>query len=62
MENALIRNEARKHGIKHWEIAERLGIAEATFCRKLRRELPSDQQKQIIQVIHAIAAKKGAAK
>lgn len=62
MENEYIRREARKKGVKHWEIAECLGVAEATFCRKLRRELPSDQQEHIVQVIHAIAEKKGASK
>lgn len=55
MENANIRNEAKNNGVYLWEIAERIGIPETSFCRKLRRELPSEQQEHILREIHRIA-------
>lgn len=55
MENAYIRNEAKKHKVCIWEIAEAVGMSESAFCRKLRRELPSEQQEHIVREIHRIA-------
>lgn len=55
MENKKIREEARNCGVKLWQIAERLGINDGNFSRKLRRELPAAEQERIIAVIHNIA-------
>ena len=58
MENQSIRNYAQKHGVKLWEIAEAIGMTDSTFSRKLRLELPSDQQDHICRVIEQIAERK----
>lgn len=58
MENVAIREAAKSQGVKLWEIAERMGIAEGTFIRKLRRELPANQQADILAKIEAIAQEK----
>lgn len=55
MENKFIRNEAKKRGVCLWEVAEAVGMSESAFCRKLRRELPDDQQEHIVREIHRIA-------
>ena len=34
--NTDIRNEIKKTGIYHWQVADALGVAENTFCRMLR--------------------------
>ena len=54
MENIIIRKAAETHGVKLWEIAERLGIADGTFSRRLRRELSSEEQKRILSIIENI--------
>ena len=55
MNNIDIRVEATKRGVKLWQIAEKLGITDASFSRKLRRELPYDEQRNVLGIIDAIA-------
>lgn len=54
MKNAVIRYEAKKRHVYLWQIAERLNISDSSFSRKLRHELPKDEQKRIIAIIHEI--------
>jgi len=56
MKNKIIRIEAQERKVRLWQIAEKLGIAEATFSRKLRKELPDDEQERILEIIEQIAA------
>ena len=58
MENIEIRNEAARNGLKLWEVAEALGVADSTFSRKLRRELPSEQRDHVLKMIVDLAAAK----
>lgn len=61
MENVKIRDAAKQAGVYLWEIAERFGCNDGNFSRKLRRELPEDEQKKIMFIIADIAReKKGA--
>lgn len=53
MNNILIRKALAECNVKQWQLAELLGIGEYTMCRKLRRELPIDEQKRIVAVIRA---------
>lgn len=55
MANKLIREAADSNGIRHWQIAERLNMHEGNFSRKLRHELPADEQERIMQIIADIA-------
>ena len=52
-ENADIREAAKEKGVYLWQIAERLGISDNTFNRKLRKELPSEEKKAVFDVITA---------
>lgn len=54
--NLEIRNEAKRHGVKLWQIAERASIQDYNFSRKLRRELPEEEKKMFIAIIADIAA------
>lgn len=56
MANAIIREEAKASGVKLWQIADAIGLTDATFSRKLRKELPDDEQEKILEVIEKIAA------
>ena len=61
MENVKIREAAKQTGVYLWEIAERFGCNDGNFSRKLRRELPENEQRRILGIIAELAAeKKGA--
>lgn len=49
--NKRIRNAIQSAGVKYWEVADAIGIADTTFARWLRHELPDDKQKQILKMI-----------
>lgn len=56
--NADIKAAAKHHKIKHWEIADKLGVSEATYTRKLRRELPAEEKAKIMSVILSLAVER----
>ena len=57
VKNQDIRNAAKKADIKLWQIAEKLGIWDATLSRKLRKELPQEEKEKIIGIIAELAKK-----
>ena len=59
MKNRAIRDAAKEYGVKLWEIAEELGINDGNLSRKLRHELPDEEQEKIIVIIARIAERKG---
>ncbi len=60
MANELIKVYAKERGIYLWQIADKLGVSEGTFCRKLRKELPDTESSRIFTVIEEIAQGKEA--
>ena len=48
--NRDIRRAAAFSGVCLWQIADSLGITDANFSRKLRRELPTDEKEKIMQM------------
>lgn len=58
MKNVRIREAAKQAGVFLWEIAERWGCNDGNFSRKLRRELPEDEQEKIIAIIEELAQEK----
>ena len=55
--NEAVRMAMRIHDVKQWELAEALGMAEATLSRKLRTDLSPELQNAMIDLIKKIAAK-----
>lgn len=55
MANEAIREKAKESGVRLWEVAECIGIADSTFCRQMRRELPEAQQQLILHAIDELA-------
>lgn len=51
MSNTRIKIKMLKSGIKQWELARLLGISESALSRKLRDELPEEEQDRIVAVI-----------
>lgn len=52
MNNFMIRKALTDVNMRQWELADLLGISEATLSRRLRKELPEDIQKKYIAIIN----------
>lgn len=55
MNNKDIREEAKKNGVKLWQIAEALGMYDGNFSRKLRHELAAEEKDKIRAIIKKLA-------
>lgn len=55
MKNNDIREATKKAGLKLWQVAEAYGMQDSNFSRKLRQELPSDEQAKILAIIKNLA-------
>ena len=53
--NMDIRRTAMAAGVKLWQIADELGIADCNFSRKLRKELSADEKEKIFEIIDKIS-------
>ena len=53
--NQAIREAAKQKGVKHWQIAEYLGISEPTIMRWLRVPLSAEREKAVMEAIEALA-------
>lgn len=51
MLNYEARKAIKESGFKHWQVADMLKVSEATFVRKLRRELSVAEKEKILNVI-----------
>ena len=52
--NQTIREAAKRKGVKHWQIADYLGISEPTIMRWLRIPLSPEREKVIMEAIEAL--------
>lgn len=57
MQNNDIRRAAAASGICLWQIAEAYGMADTSFSKLLRRELPHEKKQEILAIIDKIASK-----
>ena len=55
MANKDIRTKAFLVGVKHWQIAQALGIRPETFSRMLRVELSKEQRENVCRIIEELA-------
>ena len=53
--NADIRRKTEEKAVLLWQIADALGIADATLSRWLRKELPQETKQKIFAIIDQIA-------
>lgn len=53
--NREIREAAKQKGVKLWQIAHALGITDANFSRKLRREFSEAERARVLSIIDRIA-------
>lgn len=52
--NLEIRKAAKEAGVRFWQIAEYLGVAESGLSRRMRHELPREEKQQIIDAIQQL--------
>ena len=55
MANEAIKARAKEKGVKLWQVADRIGLTDSNFSRKLRKELPAADGNMIIGIIDDIA-------
>lgn len=53
--NKDVREYAKKHNVKLWQIANALHINDGNFSRKLRVELTEDKKEEIRKIIDKLA-------
>jgi hypothetical protein len=56
MNNQDIRRAAAGKGVRLWQVAEALGIADCSLSRKLRKELPQAEKDEIFGIIERLSA------
>lgn len=54
MHNKDIRQAIERSGLKYWQVAERYGLSDGNFSRKLRKELPQYEKDKIYAVIEQL--------
>lgn len=60
MTNTIIRTAMMQNDVRGWQVARHIfHVSEPTFYRKIREELPEDEQREIAAKIEAYAAQKG---
>ena len=55
MQNEDVRRAAAGAGVKLWQIAEALGMADSSLSRKLRHELSDDDKEQVFKAIRELS-------
>lgn len=58
MKNQEIRAAAKNKNVYLWQVAEKLGMQDSAFSRKLRRELPPAEKTAILAIINELSAAK----
>ena len=53
--NKDVRNYAKEHNVKLWQIASVLQINDGNFSRKLRTELPVEKKAEIYKIIDELS-------
>jgi len=55
VKNEDIRAAAKSAGVRHWQIAEKLGVTASWFSVELRHELSKEKKSEIFRIIAKIA-------
>lgn len=55
MSNEALRRFAAGNGVKLWQVAKALGIADTSLSRKMRKELPPDEKERIVRIIRELS-------
>lgn len=53
--NVKIRKAAKRHGVRLWELAHYMNCSEAALYRRLRYQLPEEEENKWLQAIEELA-------
>lgn len=56
--NLTVRKALAQNSVRQWELADALGVSHYTLCVRLRHELPTETQAEMVSMIERIAAAK----
>lgn len=59
MHNEDIRKAAKDGGVWLYQIAAEIGLNDGNFSRRLRRELPDGEKRQIFEIIERLSKERG---
>lgn len=59
MKNQKVKNYAKQKGVRLWQVADCLGIADTSFSRKLRYPLDEGTEEKIMSIIDEISKGQG---
>lgn len=59
IKNQEIRSAVKEAGIKMWQLADEVGIADTTLCRRLRHELSEAEKAHILEAISRLSVEVG---
>ncbi len=59
MANIEIRKQIADAGLKHWEVADAVGVNEATLCVWLRKPLTEERLERVNTAIEKLKAERG---
>ncbi len=55
MTNEKVRTALFVNNVRQWRLAEKLGVSESVISRKLRTELPDEEQQKLVEIIKSIS-------
>lgn len=58
MSNYEIKSRIKEMGLFQWQVAEKYGLSESQFCRKLRNELTKTDKQSIQGIIETLYKEK----
>lgn len=53
--NMEVRKAAKNAGVRLWQVAEKLGVSDGNFSRKLRREFPAEDREKVLSIIRELS-------
>jgi len=57
--NLAFREYAKEKNVKMWEVAEKVGVNDGNFSRRLRHELPLDELIRLKGIVDNIVTERG---
>lgn len=60
--NIELREKAKHNGVNLWQVAEKLGMPDASLSRKMRHELDENTLKRALSAVDEIVAERKAGK
>lgn len=55
MANKDIKEAIQKANIKYWQVADKYGISDCTFSKRLRKELSEVEKEKILKIVNSLS-------